>query len=105
MSDKRTGAEEGSSDRLPSALECLQRYADRSVYSQELYRIISTRPDCAPLNPVMANIGRALDLLSISRVLLLNWGDSALPFFLGSSQIDVEVEPADEDVAELVGVQ
>ena len=81
----------GSTERLSGALECLQHCADRAVYSEELYRIIFNRSDCVALNPVRANFGRALDLGNISRVFLSNWADSVLPFFLGSHQIDVEV--------------
>ena len=105
MHDSRTDAEPGSTKSRSSALECLQHCSDRSIYSEELYRITCVRSDCEPISPLRANIGRTLNLESVSRVLLLNWGDSALPFFLGSNNIDVEVDPAGEEVASLVALQ
>ncbi len=105
MYDRGIEIEPGSLRSRSNALECLQHCSDKSIYSEQLYRITCTRHDCASISPLQANFGRVLNLESISRVLLLNWGDSVLPSFLGGSGIDIEVEAAGEEVTSLLTLQ
>ncbi len=105
MHDRRIDIEPGSLKPKMSVLECLQHCSDTSVYSEELYRVTWAKPHCAPINPVRANIARALDFGAITRVLLLNWEESVLPCFLGSKGIQVGIVPVNQEIEGLLSFQ
>ena len=94
---------------LLSASEAVRQFLancqDRSVYSNTVRcytQLSATRDPQINLDSAKANVARIIDLSAISRVLLVDWGESVLPRFLAEQGIEVVVCPVDSEIADLV---